>query len=95
MPKEANQTILVLGVSGLGRPIVEAAHRPALYAEKLGVPEDAIVTPELAARLLEREALHTQVETEHELALARKLAGYLHCPVAAGALQKENVICLC
>ena len=48
----------------------------------------------------EREALHTrvlvnQVETEHELALARKLAGYLHCPVAAGALQKENVICLC
>ena len=100
VPKEANQTILVLGVSGLGRPIGEVAHRPALYAEKLGVPEDAIVTPELAARLLEREALHTrvlvnQVETEHELALARKLAGYLHCPVAAGALQKENVICLC
>lgn len=100
VPKEANQTILVLGVSGLGRPIREVAHRPALYAKKLGVPEDAIVTPELAARLLEREALHTrvlvnQVETEHELALARKLAGYLHCPVAAGALQKENVICLC
>ena len=68
--------------------------------QKLGVPEDAIVTPELAARLLELEALHTrvlvnQVETEHELALARKLAGYLHCPVAAGALQKENVVCLC
>ena len=100
VPKEANQTILVLGVSGLGRPIREVAHRPVLYAEKLGVTEDAIVTPELAARLLEREALHTrvlvnQVETEHELALARKLAGYLHCPVAAGALQKENVICLC
>ena len=61
---------------------------------------DMETPPELAARLLEREALHTrvlvnQVETEHELALARKLAGYLHCPVAAGALQKENVICLC
>ena len=100
VPKEANQTILVLGVSGLGRPIGEAAHRPALYAKKLGVTEDAIVTPELAARLLEREALHTrvlvnQVETEHELALARELAEHLHCPVAAGALQKENVICLC
>ena len=51
VPKETNQTILVLGVSGLGRPIREAAHRPALYAEKLGVTEDAIVTPELAARL--------------------------------------------
>ena len=74
--------------------------RVRFYAEKLGVPEDAIVTPELAARLLEREALHTrvlvnQVETEHELALARELAEHLHCPVAAGALQKENVICLC
>ncbi|MFQ8767376.1 MAG: selenium cofactor biosynthesis protein YqeC [Oscillospiraceae bacterium] len=34
VPKEANQTILVLGVSGLGRPIGEAAHRPALYAKK-------------------------------------------------------------
>ena len=54
VPKEANQTILVLGVSGLGRPIREVAHRPVLYAEKLGVTEDAIVTPELAARLLER-----------------------------------------
>lgn len=94
VPKEANQTILVLGVSGLGRPIREVAHRPALYAKKLGVPEDAIVTPELAARLLEREALHTrvlvnQVETEHELALARKLAGYLHCRSQRGRFKRR------
>lgn len=100
IPSEANQTILVLGVSGLGKPISQAAHRPALYAQKLGVPEDTIVTPELAARLLNLEALHTRVlvnqaETKEELALARELAGFLHCPVAAGALQKENVICLC
>ena len=100
VPKEANQTVLVLGVSGLGKMIREAAHRPALYAEKLGVAEDSIATPELAARLLELEALHTrvlinQVETQHDMALARALAGNLHCPVAAGALQKENVICLC
>ncbi len=100
VPKEANQTILVLGVSGLGKIIREAAHRPALYAEKLGATEDTVVTPELAARLLELEALHTrvlvnQVETQQEMALARALAEQLHCPVAAGALQKENVICLC
>ena len=100
IPPEANQTILVLGVSGLGKPIVRAAHRPALYAQKLGVPENTIVTPELAARLLNLEALHTRVlvnqaETKEELALARELAGFLSCPVAAGALQKENVICLC
>lgn len=100
IPPEANQTILVLGVSGLGKKIAEAAHRPALYAEKLGVTEDAVITPELAARVLEREGLHTrvlvnQVETEKEMEMARRLAENLHCPVAAGALQKENVICLC
>lgn len=37
IPPEANQTILVLGASGFGKPIAAAAHRPALYAEKLGV----------------------------------------------------------
>ena len=100
VPPEANQTILVLGASGFGKPIREAAHRPALYAGKLGVTEDTIVTPALAARLLALEALHTRVlvnqaETKEDLALARGLAGFLHCPAAAGALQKENVICLC
>ena len=100
VPPEANQTILVLGVSGLGKPVFQAAHRPALYAQKLKVPENTIVTPELAARLLTLEALHTrvlinQVETEEQWALARALAACLTCPAAAGALQKENVICLC
>ena len=100
IPPAANQTILVLGASGFGKPISAAAHRPALYAEKLGVCEDTIVTPVHAARLLQMEALHTRVlvnqaETEHEMALARKLAEYLHCPVAAGELLKEKIICLC
>lgn len=100
IPKEADQTILVLGASGLGRPIREAAHRPELYAKKLGVTEEELAGPELAARLLELEALHTrvlvnQVETEEDWKRARALASCLHGPVAAGALQKENLICLC
>ena len=89
IPPEANQTILVLGASGFGKPIAAAAHRPALYAEKLGVTQDTIVTPELAARLINLEGFHTRVlvnqaQTQRELALARELAAYLHCPVAAG-----------
>ena len=100
IPPEANQTILVLGVSGLGKPIREAAHRPELYAKKLGVTEDTIAEPALAAKLLNLEALHTrvlvnQVESEHEMALARELARNLSCPVAAGALEKERIVCLC
>ena len=100
IPAEANQTILVLGASGLERPICDAAHRPELYAQKLGVSEDDLATPYLAAKLLELEALHTrvlvnQVETEAAFANARELAGFLHCPVAAGSLWKENLVCLC
>ena len=100
IPAEANQTILVLGASGLNRPICDAAHRPELYAKKLGVSEDDLATPYLAAKVLELEALHTrvlvnQVETEADLANARELAGFLHCPVAAGSLWKENLVCLC
>ena len=100
IPPEANQTILVLGASGFGKPIAAAAHRPALYAEKLGVTQDTIVTPELAARLINLEGFHTRVlvnqaQTQRELALARELAAYLHCSVAAGELLKEKMICLC
>ena len=100
IPPEANQTILVLGASGFGKPIAAAAHRPALYAEKLGVTQDTIVTPELAARLINLEGFHTRVlvnqaQTQRELALVRELAAYLHCPVAAGELLKEKMICLC
>ena len=35
------------------------------------------------------------VRTPALRALARELAAYLHCPVAAGELLKEKMICLC
>ena len=35
IPAEARQVIAVLGLSGLNRPIAEAAHCPALYAPAL------------------------------------------------------------
>ena len=100
VPAQTNQTILVLGVSGLGKPIREAAHRPELYAEKLGVSTEDIATPERAARLLQLEALHTrvlinQVETQKDMVLARKLAERMSCPVTAGALEKGKITCLC
>lgn len=41
IPPEANQTVLVIGASGFGRPIAEAAHRPALYARLAGAEESA------------------------------------------------------
>lgn len=99
VPPQANQTILVLGMSGLGKRICVCAHRPELYSRKLGVSEDTVLTPELAAKFLELERLHTrvlinQVETEEDLALARRMAQKLSCPVAAGALEKGRIQCL-
>lgn len=99
VPPEANQTILVVGASGFGRPILEVAHRPALYARLAEAGEGDAATPERAARVLLAEALHTRVfinqtETAARLAAARTLAGLLDCPVAAGSTQKGELQCL-
>lgn len=59
LPQEAGQVIAVLGLTGLGRPIAEAAHRPERYAGLAGCAPEDIATPERAARVLEAEALHT------------------------------------
>ena len=99
VPEEATQTICVFGLSALGRPIAETAHRPELYAEKLGAAPEARLTPELAARLLRLEGLHTRVLlNQAELPGAeqggREMAAKLACPVCIGSLQKGTITCL-
>ncbi len=93
IPPLANQTVLVVGASGFGRPIAQAAHRPALYARLSGLPEAAAVTPEAEAAVLRTEALHNRVyvnqaETEEAFASAAGLARLLDCPVLAGSLRR-------
>lgn len=93
IPAEANQTICVVGVSGFGQPIADAAHRPERYAALAGVPETAEATPQTEAAVLRAEGLHTrvyvnQVETLWDLAAAKALAALLECPVLAGSLQR-------
>ncbi len=95
IPSEANQTILVIGASGFGRPIAEAAHRPALYARLADVPESAPASPETEAAVLLAEGLHTrvfinQVETAEARRQAVALAARLSCPVLAGSLRRKE-----
>ena len=95
VPPEAVQTICVVGASGFGRPISEAAHRPERYALLAGVPETAEAAPETEASVLRAEGLHdriyvNQVETLWELADARALAALLDCPVLAGSLHRKE-----
>ena len=99
IPENANQVVLLLGISGIGKTILEAAHRPELYSERLGVSEDTVVKPELAAEYLKLENLHTrvlinQVETAEQKADAEEIARQLNCPACAGALQKGWMECL-
>ena len=95
IPPKADQTVLVVGASGFGRPITQAAHRPELYAALAGVTPQEPITPELAAAVLHAEGLHqrvfvNQAETPRDLALARQMGKLLSCPVWAGVLQKGD-----
>lgn len=95
IPPEANQTVLVIGASGFGRPIAEAAHRPGLYARLAGVPESAPASPETEAAVLLAEGLHTQIfinqaETAEARRQAAALAARLSGPVLAGSLMRKE-----
>lgn len=93
IPAGADQTICVVGASGFGRPIREAAHRPELYAQLAGVSEEVPASPETEARVLSAEDLHSRVyvnqaETQGDRERARELAALLDCPVLAGSLYR-------
>ena len=98
VPPEANQTILVFGLSALGRPIQACVHRPAILAARCGCSEEDLLTPELAAKFINEETPHTRVllnqaDTVERLALGREMAAMLRGPVCLGALQKEWIEC--
>ena len=93
------QTVLVLGADAFGRPICDAAHRPALFAALAGAKETDPITPESAARVLTAEGLHdrifiNKVESAADRQTALAFAGRMSCPVAAGSLQRREWTCL-
>lgn len=93
LPQEAGQVIAVLGLTGLGRPIAEAAHRPERYAGLVGCTPEDIATPERAARVLEAEALHTRVLlNQADAADGTALLARLHCPAALASLRKGEIV---
>ena len=99
IPPEAGRVILVAGAAGFGHPIREVCHRPALYAALAGAGEDDIVTPPLAASVIEAEGwgeivFVNQAETAERRALARALAASVRAPVLGGSLWKGEVECL-
>ena len=57
IPEAVTQVIQVVGISGMGRPIAEAAHRPERYAELCGCRPADMATPERMAKVLNTEGL--------------------------------------
>lgn len=93
IPAGANQTICVVGLSGFGKAIREAAHRPERFAQLAGVTVEAAATPELVARVLQAEALadryvFNQAEEVERWAWARRCGELLGRPWTAAALQR-------
>ncbi|MBQ6431304.1 MAG: putative selenium-dependent hydroxylase accessory protein YqeC [Oscillospiraceae bacterium] len=95
IPKNANQVICVVGASGIGKPVEEVVHRPALFTALSG---QSLATPEAVAAVLTKEALHdrvliNQADTPQRVAAAKELAALMTCPVTIASLQKGEILC--
>lgn len=109
VPESSTQTIMLLGLSGIGKKISETVHCPALYAKLTGCSESDTVTPEIAAKALVEEyrsdaRLHydkvilNQIESEKDLSSAIKIAGIINneLPVSVfcGNIREGELQCL-
>lgn len=95
IPANSRRTICVVGAGGLGKPICEVVHRPALFCAMTdAMPEDP-ATPELVATVLNREALGdiyyvNQCDLPAAAAQAEQLASRLTRPTVCGSLRCKS-----
>ena len=93
LPPQRKRTVCVLGASAFGQPIRQAAHRPALYAALAGVTKDAVITPQLAARVLMAEGGFDEIyvnqidDPDFSPALTEPFVRTVNCPVVVGSLR--------
>lgn len=99
LPQCSGDVILLMGMSALGKSVKDSVHRAAIFCSICGCAENAAVTPALAARLANAEALHTKAFLNQTDAAAAdavlELARLINSPVYSGALQKGEWKCLC
>ena len=97
IPACSGRTILVLGASGLGRPVREAVHRPERFCELAGCAPDDPATPELVARVANAEALADVAlvnQADVAAGAARELADLLDIPAFVGSVQANTIYAL-
>ena len=106
VPAETARCVLVVGASGFGRAVAEAAHRPELFCERAGCEPNAVATPELVARVVAAETqsgaiapdriVVNQAEEgerrEGARTLARELARLgVGTPILAGSIRAHDL----
>lgn len=93
IPPNTNNRILVVGVSGLNRPVGEAAHRAERFRALSG---SELASPEAVAAVIRAEALCDRVvlnQAETNPDAARRLAALLPYPVLLTTLNKGELLC--
>lgn len=91
IPPEAEAVIAVAGLDGIGKPLEEAVHRPALACAALGLDPEHIITPADAARLLRRcyaprLVILNKAEMPERLTAAEDIAALMpeaHCVITS------------
>ena len=87
------RVIYVIGADGIGKPIAEAAHRPELYAEALGVEASHIVTPKDAADMVDHGStvLFNKAESIKDIQNGKRFAECFEGTTVIASL-KNNII---
>lgn len=99
IPACADQVIQVVGLSGMGKPIEKAAHRPERYAELCSCAITDVAIPERMAKVLNTEMLAdryvlNQADDEEEEKWGRTLMALLKKPAILTALLPTDRECL-
>lgn len=99
IPPCAQRVVAVVGIDGIGKPIGAVCHRSARYAQLALADEKALVTPEIAARVINAEGYGdrvyiNKVESAAAYGAAQAMAKELSCPVVAGSLHQGVYVCL-
>ena len=95
IPTCANLVLQVVGLSGLGRPIGQVAHRPERFAELCGASLKEPAIPERIAKVLNTENLGdmyvlNQADDLEEQKWGRTLGALLKKPFILTCLKDEN-----
>lgn len=97
IPDATANVVWVVGASGLGKPVAEAAHRPELFCERCGCEPTDATTPERVAMVLNAELrmlnlnnariMLNQVDTLADPTMADCFEAALGSPIVATSLK--------